>query len=249
MHATRRLVGCGHVFPVHAHAGWSVATVQAGAADLRASRGSHVAGAGAVTVLHPGEAHRSRTHRTDGLDYVVVDLDEDTATKLHGRQGVPTFASCVIDDPQCAAGLREAYRLQHAGARAPAENAFAAVLAQLFTRHAGRSAASAEGTSNTVRTVCDHLDRHSSELVTLVELAELAQVSVATLMRRFQDEIGMTPHRYLLSRRIDRAKDMLGRGTPIVEVAARTGFADQSHLHRQFTRCVGVTPGRFRAGH
>jgi AraC-like DNA-binding protein len=162
---------------------------------------------------------------------------------------VPTFPSCVIDDPQCAAGLRDAYRLQHAGAGSAAETAFAGTIAQLFARHADPSAASAEGTSSTVRTVCDHLDQHSSELITLVELAALAQVSVATLMRRFQDEIGMTPHRYLVSRRIDRAKDMLGRGTPIVEVAARTGFADQSHLHRQFTRCVGVTPGRFRAGH
>ncbi|GAA4232825.1 hypothetical protein GCM10022254_33780 [Actinomadura meridiana] len=56
----------------------------------------------------------------------------------------------------------------------------------------------------------------------------------------------VAPHEYLVSRRIDAARALVKTGLPLPEIAQRTGFADQSHLHRHFTRIVGVTPGRYR---
>ena len=56
---------------------------------------------------------------------------------------------------------------------------------------------------------------------------------------------GIAPHQYLTSRRVDRARRLLLDGRPPGEVAALTGFHDQSHLTRHFRRLVGVTPGRY----
>jgi AraC-like DNA-binding protein len=65
------------------------------------------------------------------------------------------------------------------------------------------------------------------------------------LHRVFTAETGMAPHAYHTQVRINRAKELLRKRLPLAEVAARAGFADQSHLHRHFTRRVGITPGRY----
>lgn len=99
-----------------------------------------------------------------------------------------------------------------------------------------------------VEDVRRYLDDHAAHDVTLAELAGLASVSVPTLVRRYRAEVGMAPHAYLISRRVEIARASLLAGAAVATAAAAAGFADQSHLHRHFTRLVGVTPGRFRAG-
>jgi AraC-like DNA-binding protein len=80
---------------------------------------------------------------------------------------------------------------------------------------------------------------------TLDELAGAAGVGKYRLIRLFRAGTGMPPHRYLLAQRIRRARRLLEDGHPIADVAAATGFADQSHLHRHFRRGLGVTPGEY----
>jgi transcriptional regulator GlxA family with amidase domain len=99
-----------------------------------------------------------------------------------------------------------------------------------------------------VRVLREYLDDHYAVPVSLTDMASLASVSQATLVRRFHQDLGMAPHEYLVSRRIDAARALVKTGLPLPEIAHRTGFADQSHLHRHFTRIVGVTPGRYRRG-
>ena len=65
-------------------------------------------------------------------------------------------------------------------------------------------------------------------------------------VRSFSAEVGMPPHVYQLRRRIAAAKRLLTGGATIADVAAATGFADQSHLTNRFKAVVGVTPGAFR---
>jgi AraC-like DNA-binding protein len=245
MHASRRRVRRGHVFPRHAHQGWSVAVVHSGAGYVRARGAPVTAGGGAVTVLHPGEAHRSRVHRDDGLDYTVFDLDEPDVAVLHERSSTPTFASSLVHDADVARGLRAADRLRRTGEVLGADAALAVALQALFARHAGARPVDAAPDS-AIRAARDLLDADETGRLTLAELAAAAAVSPATLVRRFVAETGLTPHRYLVSRRVDRAKVLLARGVPVAEAAALAGFADQSHLHRHFTPAVGVTPGRFR---
>ncbi|WP_232660286.1 helix-turn-helix transcriptional regulator [Pseudonocardia sp. TRM90224] len=247
MHTTRRRIGRGHVFPPHAHPGWSVAVVEAGSGYIRLRRGSVAAGRGAVTVLYPGEAHSSTVHREDGLGYTVFDLDEAEAAAIHGSTSTPAFDSALVDDAGIARGLRKADRLRRAGEDLGADSILALALRALFARHAGADQADPAPSSAGVRAARDLLDTVPAGPITLAELAAAAGVSPATLVRRFVAETGLTPHRYLVSRRVDRAKIMLAGGMPAAQVAALAGFADQSHLHRHFTRDVGVTPGRFQA--
>ena len=67
------------------------------------------------------------------------------------------------------------------------------------------------------------------------------------LIRTFRASVRMTPRQYVMSRRIDKVKELLiSTNMPLAELAMATGFADQSHLSTAFRRAVGVTPARYR---
>ena len=79
------------------------------------------------------------------------------------------------------------------------------------------------------------------------EIATECGLSRGHFITAFRETTGLTPHRWLTARRIDRAKALLSmRSLPLADVAAACGFSDQSHLTRVFTRTVGVTPGSWR---
>jgi AraC-like DNA-binding protein len=84
--------------------------------------------------------------------------------------------------------------------------------------------------------------------VTLIELARESGVSRYQLIRAFARELGLTPHAYILQRRIALAQRLIRAGCDLADVAARAGFYDQSHLTRWFVRQFGVTPSRYAVG-
>ncbi|MBW4462692.1 MAG: AraC family transcriptional regulator [Nodosilinea sp. WJT8-NPBG4] len=92
-----------------------------------------------------------------------------------------------------------------------------------------------------------YVDAHLHQELTLVELAAIARLSPAYFARLFKHSEGITPHQYILQRRVERAQFWL-RHSPLglAEIAAKVGFCDQSHLTRWFKRLAGATPTQFR---
>lgn len=83
--------------------------------------------------------------------------------------------------------------------------------------------------------------------MTVEELARECRLSRSHFSRAFHRSVGMAPHRWLMKRRIEVAKEKLRDGRwSLTDVAAACGFSDQSHLTRAFTQAVGVSPGAWR---
>jgi AraC-like DNA-binding protein len=102
-------------------------------------------------------------------------------------------------------------------------------------------------TPRTLQRVRDYIEAHIEDNIELDALAAAAGLSVFHFARAFKQSTGMTPHSYLLQRRIKRAQDLLtGTDLPVARIAFATGFADQSHLARHFRAQLGVSPGAFR---
>ncbi len=83
--------------------------------------------------------------------------------------------------------------------------------------------------------------------MSLAELAALSGVSRFRLLRGFAREVGITPHAYLIQRRVRLAQQLLVNGQTFAQAALQVGFADRSHMTRAFVRQLGVTPARYRA--
>ncbi|MBH9346152.1 helix-turn-helix transcriptional regulator, partial [Pseudomonas aeruginosa] len=81
--------------------------------------------------------------------------------------------------------------------------------------------------------------------LSLAELASIAGLSRYQVLRAFSRATGLTPYAYLLQRRLERARGLLGTDQPLADIALACGFADQSHLTRLFARLYGISPGRY----
>jgi AraC-like DNA-binding protein len=108
-------------------------------------------------------------------------------------------------------------------------------------------AAFSSGPSPCVARALQRLDSAPDMSVSLVELAALSGVSRFQVLRGFAREVGITPHAYLVQRRVRLAQQLLANGQIPAQAAVQVGFADQSHMARAFVRQLGVTPARYRA--
>ena len=66
------------------------------------------------------------------------------------------------------------------------------------------------------------------------------------LARRYRRHFGQTPGAAIRQMRADRASERVGRGGDLAGVAADAGYADQSHMTREFLTIFGMTPGQYR---
>ena len=98
-----------------------------------------------------------------------------------------------------------------------------------------------------MRRVDEYMEAHLTENIELSMLAAIVNLSVFHFAREFKRSTGLSPHNYLVRKRVERAKNMLARtNCSLSEIALTVGFSDQSHLARHFRKIVGSTPKQFR---
>jgi AraC family transcriptional regulator len=102
-------------------------------------------------------------------------------------------------------------------------------------------------TRNQARRVLDYIESNLSRELSLGELARIADLSLHHFARVFKKTIGVAPHRYVLTRRVEHAKGMLrATSASLVGIGLSAGFCSQSHFSSTFRRMVGATPAEFQ---
>jgi AraC family transcriptional regulator len=98
-----------------------------------------------------------------------------------------------------------------------------------------------------VRRLIAHVDANFARRIRVVELAELLGLTIGHFARTFKRAFGVSPHAYVLRRRIGVAQGlMLTTSEPLSSIALTCGMCDQSHLTHAFHRIVGETPDSWR---
>ena len=92
----------------------------------------------------------------------------------------------------------------------------------------------------------DYIRDNCTQMLKLEDICAAAQLSPSYLIRAFKHHYGMTPHAFLVNRRIQFARDRLRSGKLIADVALEAGFADQAHFQRAFKQHLAATPGQYR---
>ncbi|MDE2166276.1 MAG: helix-turn-helix transcriptional regulator [Alphaproteobacteria bacterium] len=184
---------------------------------------------------------------------VKLDFLAKTATDL-ALTDVNMTTQIGIDDQtiRCFATLFE-QELANEGAngRLYLESLTEALTVDLFRRYAERRAQPRRARGGLppalLRRLLDYIEAHLGADIALVELANLAGLSAHHFGQAFKASTGIAPHRYLIERRIQRARQLLlTDARPIAEIAADVGFANQSHLTFNFRKLVGTTPAQYR---
>ena len=100
----------------------------------------------------------------------------------------------------------------------------------------------------TLRRVTNYIQDNLTKDLTLAEIADVARMSPHYFSRAFRKSTGIPPHRYVIDRRIEKAKTLLSDNhLPLVEVGLSVGFQNQSHFTTLFHKRTGVTPKVYRS--
>lgn len=236
-------------FGRHTHNQFGIGFMDSGAQKSLSGRGNVESKAGDIITVNPGEVHdgsplggprawRMLYFDTELINRSVLEISEG---KCPSRE----FTQPVLTDKRLAANFIQLFYSVVRGegdvARLAADEAIMFILSTL-------SQISVRQDNLPIKSIAfarERMDDDPAGTVSLAELAAGAGVSQFQFLRSFKRYSGMTPHAYLLQRRLFLVRKLISRGMSLSDTAATAGFADQSHMTRLFVRSYGYTPGLF----
>lgn len=239
-----------HTFSKHTHEQFGIGVIYRGAQKSLSGRGVVEAQAGDVITINPGEVHDGEPVDEAGrfwkmlyfepslISEVVLDLSEGGALDYE-------FAFPVISDPGISRRFQELLSALTAETYVPIQGQetllmlLADVLRSQMRLHRERFV------PREILKVRQIIDDDPTAMITLSEMARESGLSRFQVVRGFARATGLTPHAYLVQRRVDIARKLIATGTPLAEAAVTCGFADQSHMSRIFARKYGISPSSY----
>ncbi len=241
----------GHGFDPHRHDTYAIGFTIHGVQSFRYRGASEHSVPGQVFVLHPDETHDGRAGTSAGFRYRIVYVEPRLVRDAldAARYPLPFVRETVSNNRRLAAAIAPALDdldrpledLQRDQIVLDLADALAAADASI----AGRKLSARHWRA--VDKARDMLDASLRTGVTSAALEAVTGLTRYTVARHFRACLGTSPYRYLVLRRLDRARALIRQGAPLVEAALASGFADQSHMTRHFRKAYGLPPGRWAA--
>ena len=205
-----------------------------------------------LTIINPGDLHDGRPGE-GGFEYRMfypsVGLMRQARRELgKGGADIPWFSNSYIEDKDLGSRIARLHRLLEKGGNTlEAESLMLETMVLLLARHGDdrRPLEAIGDEASPVARVCDYVRDSLDREIGLVDLAEVSGLNRYRLIRAFRKEMGMTPHAYVINRRVEKARSLLKCGARLSQAALDSGFYDQSHFSNIFKRVVGVTPGAY----
>ena len=240
-------------FSAHVHEGFVFTVLERGAQRFRHRGSDHLAPAGSMVLINPDELHTGSKAHEQGWRYrgfypsnaqvssVLAELDL-------GLRGLPAFTSSVVHDACLHRQFLALHQLcDQQASPLHLQNAWREAILQLFQRHARLPEGRSPGHEpRAVKQAKELLAGQLAAAPSLEQLAQAVGLSPFHLARVFRRATGLPPHTWLMQRRLEQARALLKSGCTPIHVAMQLGFADQSHLNRQFKQAYGVAPGQYR---
>ncbi len=229
--------------PRHSHAAAYLCVVVRGGFIETMSGRAHPCGPGALILNLTGEPHQDR-FTADRTSVLNVELPDSWIGAATGLGEGPRYCG----GSRCAAAARRVERaLGEAGALA--DVVVEGLVAELFLR-CGQSASrrGCGAAPSWLETVSERLAECCADPPSLTEMSRELGVHPSHLCRVFRRRHGVSIGEFIRRERAFRAREAVERGgSPLAEIAAAFGFADQSHMTRCFRARFGVTPGELRS--
>jgi len=236
----------------HSHLEWSMGAITRGESTFVLTDREHQVEAGTLVFINPDRMHVCNPVEGRPWAYLMLYLDAGWLAAQRFRLGLSAspdwhdLAPDVMRAPEVFnAFVGLAASLFDPGLPAAAKaDALLDFLALLLPR---LSTAEAPDVPANLEALADYLGGdHAAEDMSLEAMSRRAGVSPGHLIRRFKQHFGMTPHAYVINRRVQRGQRALRQGWAIVDAALDSGFADQPHFQRMFKRLLALTPRQYR---
>lgn len=254
VHAGEQWVPTSLVIGEHAHRVWELYLQTRGASHWRVGTGEYRLAAGHFLAVPPSAAHTMVGRPSASHHFVYAGVELAAVWRRHPVLAGPWTPPRPLHLPAAEslqapfrqlvreAGMRLPYRLE--GIVAAVDHLVVAATRLISSSPTGTPIVAVHPAVQTARKL---LDEHYDRPMPLADLAGATGLSANYLVELFTREVGLPPHRYLLERRIDRAKELLDHADlPITRIAHELGYASGQHFARSFRQGVGCSPSEFR---
>ncbi len=241
----------GKPFAPHRHDTYAIGLTVAGVQTFRFRGATWHCLSGQCHILHPDELHDGEAGTAAGFGYKMAYVDPGLVQLALGGQALPFVANPVLDLAPLVADNDLGIGDMDEELDDVRQVDLVYAVTQLLV--AGTSAQSASLRNapalavDAVTRVRDLIADDPGARCAMDQLERVAGLDRWTLARQFRLLFGTSPSRYRTLRQVDVARRLLLQGAPIAEAAVDAGFADQSHLSRQFKSAYGLSPGRWLA--
>ena len=235
----------GRAFEPHRHDTYAIGITTAGVQRFRYRGADRCCLPGQLHFLHPDETHDGRAGTDAGFGYRILYVAPALVQEALAGRSLPFVAEPVQRPAPQTAGLAELLRDIEEPMDELARTAAAAIVADALAGAGGADEPAGAIDLAAVSAVREYLDAHPTAGTRAHLLERIGGSDRWTIARHFRAAFGTSPDRYRTMRRLAVARRAIAAGTPLAEAAAAAGFADQSHMTRQFTRAYGMTPGRW----
>jgi AraC-like DNA-binding protein len=229
-------------FGRHTHDEFGIGLIERGAQKSASGRGVVEAGAGDLITVNPGEVHDGTPFDASGRLWRMLYIDParllDAAADIAPGSSFE-FEAPVIRDRLLTTRFRTLFDAVTANDALQSDAALLTLAARLLKPSTTERPAVGAG----ITAARERIDDDPAAEQMLANLAADAGLSRYQFLRAFTRLTGLPPHAYLLQRRVQHARRLVREGLPLVDAAAASGFADQSHMTRCFVRSFGLTPG------
>lgn len=241
-----------YTFSRHTHDQFGIGVILRGAQKSMSGRGIVEAEAGDVITVNPGEVHDGAPLGESGRAWRMLYFDPAAlAGPIHaltdGRTDSVELSQPALRDAASAACFQSLFRTMTDPLGGYSEMAAQEDLLLLLARLIERNHQERPGIPKAIAQARARIDDDPSAPLSLAELAAIGGVNQFQLLRGFSKMTGLTPHAYLVQRRLQRARKMIAEGATLAEASLAAGFADQSHMTRLFVRSYGMSPGIYAA--
>jgi AraC family transcriptional regulator len=235
---------------VERHEAWSVAYVQRGSFGYRCQGVDYELVPGSVLAGRAGDEYLcTHDHHHGGDECLAFFVAAELVDEIGGQgpawrsRGAPPVAELIVlgELARSAAAGGSDLGLEEIGL------AFASRFVDLIAAGPPRRARSAAKDRRRAVESALWIEAHAAEAIDLHGLARRVGLSPYHYLRIFSSSLGVTPHQYLVRRRLCRAAQLLTEeDRAITDIAFDTGFGDLSNFVRSFHRAAGVSPRGFR---
>ncbi|MER8603125.1 AraC family transcriptional regulator [Mesorhizobium sp. M0663] len=238
----------GNAFDLHRHDTYAIGVTFYGVQRFRYRGQTHQSLPGQIIILHPDELHDGGAGTEDGLRYRMLYLEPSLMLDCLGGGSLPFVGNAVVTDRDLRATLLSALGPLNQELDELFVVDFMTQLMQSLARHAGQPTKPVAKTAWRAASLArDYLEENVARIVRSDELEAITGLDRYALSRHFRATFSTSPHRFLLMRRLQRARRMIEADEPLAQIAIAAGFSDQSHFNRHFKKAFGVTPGRWSA--
>ena len=237
----------------HAHEHFSIGAITAGRSTYIHEQSHFQVGTGTVVLMNPGDVHACNPIDNQPWSYLMLYVDTPWLTDLQHQLGFShdlafrRFSITHNRDTLLFDGLKALYEVLVDQQQEVLHKHSAAV--EFFTEVQLRLNPvdpPLREPNFKLERAADYIRDNCTQMLKLEDICLAAQLSPSYLIRAFKQQYGMTPHAFLVNRRIQFAQDRLRRGELIADVALEAGFADQAHFQRAFKQHLAATPGQYR---